>query len=114
MQHMESFYQKVVVNWIKNNHPDILFTCAPAVAKSARQGHENRLMGYCKGWPDLFFAIPKKGWYGLFIELKTEKGKVQPEQEAIIERLNNLGYKAMICRSPEVAIMEIKNYLKIV
>jgi hypothetical protein len=82
------------------------------VAKSARQGHENKLMGYCKGWPDLMFAFAHKGWGGLFIELKTPNGKISPEQEVIIARLNETGYKAVICRSPEEAIDEISRYMK--
>ena len=112
MKHEEAWIQKVVVNYVRNKHPEIIFTCAPAVANSARQGHENRLMGYQKGWPDLFFALAKRGYNGLFIELKTEKGKISIEQEKIISALLDLGYKAVICRSSEEAIAEIRDYIK--
>jgi len=112
MRHEESMIQKVVVHHIKSYFPGVIFTCAPAVAKSARQGKENKLMGYQKGWPDLFFALPRKGYNGLFIELKTDRGSVQPEQRDLIERLNALGYKAIICRSDVEAISAFEDYQK--
>ena len=112
MRYEESVIQKVVVNWLRRNYPDVLFTCAPAVAKSARQGRENKLMGYCKGWPDLTFAEPRHGYPGLYVELKTATGKIQPEQEIILERLRSRGYKTVICRSDVEAISTIKEYLK--
>lgn len=114
MKREESMIQKIVVDFIRRKYPEIIFTSAPAVAKSPRQGHENKLMGYWKGFPDLFIACPVKGYYGLFIELKTAKGKVSPEQETTIIRLTNSGYKAIICRSPEEAIIEINKYMKII
>jgi hypothetical protein len=82
------------------------------VAKSARQGRENRLMGYHKGFPDLFIAVSANSYNGLMIELKVKNGKVQPEQEATIAKLIDNGYKAVICRSAEEAIIIIDSYLK--
>jgi hypothetical protein len=112
MRHEESMIQKIVTTHIRNYFPTVIFTCAPATAKSARQGRENKLMGYLKGWPDLFFALPKKGYNGLFIELKTDRGSVQPEQRDLMQRLNDIGYKAIICRSAEEAISAFENYQK--
>ena len=113
MRHYEeSMIQKVVVRHIRNHHPEVLFTCSPATAKSARQGHENKLMGYLKGIPDLIILLPNKGYNGLMIELKTDKGTVKPEQRDILEKLNGLGFKAVVCRSAEEAISTFENYLK--
>ena len=112
MRHDESLIQKIVVNEVGRKWPHVIFTCAPAVAKSARQGRENKLMGYRKGWPDLFFAVARGGYNGLFIELKTPRGKIQPEQEKMIVDLINAGYKAKICRSADEALEVIGGYLK--
>ena len=112
MRHEEAMMQKVVVKHIRQYFPKVIFTCAPAVAKSARQGHDNKLMGYQKGWPDLFFALPKKGYNGLFIELKTDRGTIQPEQRKMIEDLQGLGYKAVFCRSDIEAISCFEDYQK--
>lgn len=43
-----------------------------------------------------------------FIEVKTPKGKVSPEQLMFIERIKELGHKAGIARSVEEAINIIK------
>jgi hypothetical protein len=108
----ESYIQKVVVSYVRSKYPNVIMTCCPAVAKSARQGRENKMMGYLAGIPDLIFAEARYGYYGLFIELKTEKGKVSDEQKAILGQLNDRGYKAIVCRSTEEAIAAIDRYLK--
>ena len=112
MKYDESYIQKIVVNYVRRAFPQVLFTCAPAVAKRARQGKENKLMGYLAGWPDLTFAVAKHGYYGLFIELKTETGKISTDQQVILKALNDSGYKAIVCRSAEQAIESITKYLK--
>jgi hypothetical protein len=112
MKYEESYIQKTFVNWMRNKHPEIIFTSAPAVAKSARQGKENKLMGYYKGFPDLVIMLPKKGYNGILIEFKTPKGKIAPEQIECHEKLIALGYKVIICRSPEEAISTMEAYIR--
>lgn len=111
MRYLEEQYQSIVVRHVKIHFPDVLFTCAPAAAKSVIQGARNKRLGLLKGWPDLFFAKPMNGYHGLFIEMKTEKGSVKTEQQDIIDRLNSLGYKAIVCFSADDAIKEIISYL---
>lgn len=41
------------------------------------------------------------------------KGKLSPEQEEIIDRLNKLRYRAVCCFGADEAINEIKDYFKI-
>lgn len=109
---LESRIQKTIVQLIRMKYPKLIFTCAPAVAKSPKQGHENKLMGYQRGWPDLFFALPKKGYSGLFIEVKTPDGKVEAHQKEILQQLNDDGYKAIVCRSVDEALVSLDAYLK--
>lgn len=109
----ESHIQEAVVNYIHSNYPNILFTCAPGNAKSVQQGVRNKRMGYCKGWPDLFFPISSKGYYGLFVELKTENGKVDKKsQQPVLDYLNEHGFRAVVCYGFNHAVDEINNYLK--
>ncbi len=68
--------------------------------------------GVKAGVPDLFLAIPKKGYHGLFIELKNgSKGKLSLNQKEWIKRLNKNGYKAVCCYSFDESIELINNYL---
>jgi hypothetical protein len=67
--------------------------------------------GVKSGVPDLFLALPNETYHGLFIELKTpKKGTVSKEQKEWIARLNENGYRAVVCWGHEEAIDEIKKY----
>lgn len=81
-----------------------------------------KAMGTKAGFPDLFLFIPHGGYHGLFIELKTPKGKtatgktrqagkVSEHQQTMIDRLNAQGYKAVVAYGATGAIDEIKAYL---
>ncbi len=70
--------------------------------------------GLKKGFPDLQLLIPCNGYHGLFIELKRakkSKSKVSDLQKLWISRLNDMGYKAVICYGADEAIQVIKDYL---
>ena len=71
-----------------------------------------KAMGTLAGFPDLFIFIPKGGFNGLFIELKTKTGKVSENQELMIERLNEQGYRAVVCYGFDESIKTIKDYLE--
>lgn len=50
-----------------------------------------------KGWPDLVLAHPRWGRF-LIRELKSERGRVRPEQQAWLNALTALGIDADIWR----------------
>ena len=56
--------------------------------------------GVLSGVPDLHIPIAKKGFHGLYIELKNGKiGKVSDNQKTIMEKLQSEGYQCEVCRS---------------
>lgn len=59
--------------------------------------------GVPKGFPDLF-GYRKKDGKAVFIEVKTEKGRVSKEQMRFIEKMLADGAIAGICRSTEDAL----------
>lgn len=67
-------------------------------------------LGVLAGVPDIFIPSPKKGKNGLFIEIKTEKGKLSKSQKDIITRLNGIGYEAVVCYGLDEAINKTKDY----
>ncbi len=71
----------------------------------------NRQMGMKKGVPDLMLPIPMKGYHGLFIELKTDKGRLSQEQKNWIKALTTFGYKAAVCRGWEEAKDTLEEYI---
>lgn len=72
--------------------------------------------GVRAGVPDLFLAIPRAPYSGLFIEMKRAKkslSKVSKEQRAKQELFERVGYEVATCYGAEEAIYKIKNYLNI-
>jgi hypothetical protein len=67
--------------------------------------------GVVPGVPDLFLPVPAGGFHGLFIEMKTKKGRVSVAQKNMRDMLNRHGYKAIVCRSFESAKAEVEKYL---
>lgn len=70
--------------------------------------------GAIKGWPDLFLPVAKGGYNGLFIELKSKKGKLSEDQEKVLKKLTARGYKCVVMyvneASPVIAL--IQKYLR--
>ena len=70
--------------------------------------------GQKPGVPDIMCAIPRDGFYGLFIEMKKRKGgKVSPEQEKTMRLLADKGYKTEIAYGASQALNILLNYLRI-
>lgn len=70
--------------------------------------------GVRSGVPDLYVALPTAKYHGLFIEMKKVKGGVVSEnQKDWINRLNNAGYKAVVCKGHMEAINVICDYAEI-
>jgi len=128
----EKTLHRQVCEYLKSQYPGIIFnsdlsgstklTMGQAVAlKKLRSG---------RGFPDLQILEPRNGYHSLFIELKAEgtdllkKRMVDKdgypmwasdhikEQHEMIERLNELGYKAEFAVGWDEAKKLIDNYLK--
>ena len=71
--------------------------------------------GVKAGVPDIFFALPRNGKHGLFIEMKRIKGgSVRREQKAMIDRLQAAGYQVEICKGFDAARNVLVNYMGMV
>jgi hypothetical protein len=67
--------------------------------------------GAKSGIPDLFLPAARNGYNGLFIELKTEKGTVSPNQKHWIEALREQGYQVEVCRGWDAARLVLLDYM---
>lgn len=64
-----------------------------------------------KGLPDIVLPVARKGYHGLYIELKTDKGKPSADQVIFIKRLIEEGYFAITCKGFDEAIKMIIDYM---
>lgn len=79
--------------------------------RSPAYGAKMKRMGLSRGFPDLCFPTPRKGYHGLYIELKRDKTcKPTAEQWQWINYLNEQGYRATVCYGAGEAIDEINWY----
>jgi len=110
----EEYYEQVAtVEYVKLRYPTVLF-CASAggMRTNIRTAVKMKRMGYIKGMPDLFFYEPRRGLYGLAIEMKSKIGSPSLEQKAWKLQLEMRGYKSEICHGFIEAKKVIDDYFK--
>lgn len=64
------------------------------------------------GMPDLIICIPSEKYHALFIEMKTSKGVLSPNQKQTHQLLKDAGYEVKVCRSLDEFIQSVHNYLE--
>lgn len=69
--------------------------------------------GVRPGVPDLFLAVPRGGFHGLFVEMKRRDGGVVSEaQSGMASLLQAQGYKVRVCFGFDQARAEIEHYMQ--
>lgn len=107
--------QAIVIDWISKQHAWLRnHTIYIMNEKKCSRFVGQRLnsQGRLPGASDLFIAYPTKTFCGLFIEMKSLKGKPTKIQLEFIERMNHVGYCAQVCYGANDAIELINGYLK--
>lgn len=101
----ESTTQETIIGWCRKNN---IFVCSipNGGTRNIREAVQMKREGLLAGMPDLFFPD-----LFMFMELKTETGKLSDKQVAIIDRLRE-NYKVYVCRSAFEAINIIKSLTK--
>ncbi|MEI7232840.1 VRR-NUC domain-containing protein [Pectobacterium carotovorum] len=77
----------------------------PKAARDAKR------LGVRAGVPDLFLALPRGGYVGLWIEIKAKGGKLSAQQEVWLKRLEDAGYRAVCCFGFNQASSAISEYI---
>lgn len=89
---------------------ELMFAIPNGGARNAITGARLKAEGVRRGVPDIFLAIPAHDKHGLWIELKTEKGRLTPEQVEMGWRLAAQGYAVQTCYGLNEAKQAIMNY----
>ncbi len=70
-----------------------------------------KAMGVTAGVPDIFIAIPRDSYHGLFLELKSDGGVVSDVQRNFLYIAGQEGYCCKVTYGLDAAIETIKDYL---
>ena len=112
----EDHLQKAAMRYIRLQYPGaISFHVANegiSGKKGKAYGAKMKAKGVLSGCPDIHILEPAGIYCGLFIELKTPKGRVQPSQQDFIEKLRAKGYMAEVCRSFDEVVALVDGYMK--
>lgn len=70
--------------------------------------------GMRKGWPDCAFPVKSAcgSFHSLYIEFKTDKGRLTEEQVDYLNLLTENGAMCVVCRDAEIAVELVMEYLK--
>ena len=117
MKHIESAHQAQVVEWSKwayktGKYPmlNMLHCSLNGVKLSGTQAKIAKGQGMLSGVPDLFLPVPKNGYHGLFIEMKSEKGRLTENQQWFLTNAESVGHKTVVCYGSKEAIAAIQAY----
>lgn len=108
----EETLQMAVVKYIQLSYPKSRF-CASlgGIRTGIKQSIKAVKTGYVKGFPDLQVTEARGGYFGLFIELKTIKGRPTIYQTEWLKDLKERGYAAYICKGLPEALDTIDSYM---
>jgi len=111
----EAIEQAKVIAWAKN-HENIypclwLLHCSlNGVKMTKAQAGRAIAQGMKKGVADLFLPVKMGIYGGLYIEMKSEKGRTSIDQSKFLKAVSDNGYAAFVCYSAVDAIDKIKAY----
>ena len=109
----EHSIQVACINWFRYQYPRWLIYAIP------NGGARNKIVavklkeeGVLSGVPDLHIPVAKKGYHGLYVEMKAGKNKATDKQIEVMQKLSNEGYKCEVCWSFDEFKILVDSYLK--
>jgi len=108
--------QRALVEWAglsAGRRPELslLFAIPNGGARSKATAGRLRAEGVRAGVPDLCLPVSRRGYHGLFIEMKMPKRKPTSAQRGWHEALTEQGYRVDVCEGFEAARDRIEWYL---
>jgi hypothetical protein len=79
---------------------------------SPHYGMKLKALGVRAGVSDLFIAYPTKDYHGFWIEMKRPGGRPSAEQNAWLEKMRSVGYRAEYYDSWHEAAEAITDYMQ--
>lgn len=127
MKTIEADEQAALFRWAEQHgqfYPELalLNGSLNGVRLTIGQAVKAKKQGMKRGFPDIQLPVTRGGYHGLFIELKIKPyrnhknkviyPKISDEQKWWIKELTRQGYRAVVCKGFDAAMIEILNYLQ--
>jgi hypothetical protein len=94
-------------------YPGVIIAAIPnGGRRNPREAAIMKSEGVRAGMPDLVIPCPTEDYYGLWIEMKTEKGKVSPSQKLVLDQLTNNCYRCEVCHSLDEFATVVNDYMR--
>lgn len=108
--------QRDCISWLKSEYPNLrgkfTATVGGASLKSGPASYNKlRASGYLPGIPDVLIFKAHLPFHGLFIEMKTPRGRVTEEQQAVHAALREEGYLVEVCRTFKAFKFVVNTYM---
>lgn len=109
---IEHTEQARVVARVRAFYPDVIVAAIPnGGSRTAQERVSLHAEGVLAGMPDFCVLRASGGFYGLFVEMKTDEGVVSKEQIRVCARLRDEGYRVEVARSADQAFAIVEEYL---
>ena len=113
----EAIEQAKVIAWARaneNNYPYLwmLHSSLNGLKRTKNAQGKAKQQGMLSGVPDLFLPVKNNNFVGLYIEMKSTKGRVSVEQSRYLKCAAENGYSVVVCYSAVDAINTIKAHLE--
>jgi hypothetical protein len=112
----EAIEQAMFLLWMEMNHPEV-YRCTTAVPMGGYRpngsGGQMKGEGAKVGFPDIVCDRPTGGWHGLRIEMKKFDRTAKPSSDQLdwLTLLGAHGYRSVLCRGHQAAILICAAYL---
>ena len=104
------------LEWREKQYPmlSLCFATLNGLVIGPAQAMRAKRAGLKPGVPDIVLPVARKGFHGLFVELKRNDESIQasPLQNIWLDKLSAQGYLAMVCHGADDAEQAILNYLE--
>lgn len=107
-----------LIDWAQastGRYPELrwLFAVPNGELRDKRLAAKLKASGVKAGVSDYVLPAARRGFHGLFLELKRIKGRTSPEQILFLADMVRAGYRAVVCEGWMAAKEEIESYLNL-
>ena len=112
MKTQESDLQIMCVKWFRMQYPNTVIASIPNGGKrNVITASILKQEGALAGMPDLIIPCARKGYNGLFIEMKFGKNRLSPNQIEVMIKLRQEGYLTAVCYTFDEFVELCNEYL---